>query len=356
MIEKIKAAANRFSQIEEMLALPETASKREQYLALLKEHKRLEPLVAKFLEYEKAETLMTEAEEILKTESDAELRALAEEEYYLHKEELLKKEAELRVLLIPKDPNADRNVIMELRAGAGGEEAALFAADLFRMYMMYAASCHFKTEVLSENATELGGYREITFRMTGEGAYDKMRFESGVQRVQRIPVTESNGKLQTSTVTVAVLPEAEAVEVEINPSDITVETIKSSGAGGQHINKTESAVRLIHKPSGIVIEARNERSQMQNREQAMRLLRTKLYDQKQQEADAKIANARRSQIGSGDRSEKIRTYNFPQGRVTDHRIGLTLYSLGNFLNGDMEAMIETLASADAAEKLKDEQI
>ena len=262
---------------------------------------------------------------------------------------------ELRILLIPKDPNDDRNVIVEIRQGAGGEEAALFAADLYRMYSMYATSEGFKTDVTVLNETELGGIKEISFMVIGDGAYSKFKFESGVHRVQRIPVTESNGRIQTSTVTVAVLPEAEDVEVEVNPADIKIESCKSSGAGGQHINKTESAVRLTHKPSGIVIECDQERSQLQNKERALKILYTKLYDMKQREQDEMIASTRKSQVGSGDRSEKIRTYNYPQSRITDHRINKTVFNLTSFLNGDMNDIILDLISADTAERLKGEQ-
>ena len=351
MNDKIRAAASRLSQIDEMLSDGAIASDAARQRALLKERKTLEPLALKVAEYERAERRIAGSEALLAEETDPELRELAAEEIRADKETLAALDREIQILLIPKDPNADRNVIMEIRAGAGGEEAALFAADLYRMYTMYADSRGFRTEVISANETELGGYREIDFRVSGDGVYDRLRFESGVHRVQRIPVTESNGKIQTSTVTVAVLPEAEAVEVEINPADITIETIKSTGAGGQHINKTESAVRLTHRPSGIVIEARNERSQLQNKEQAMRLLRTRLLDQRRAEVTGSISDTRRAQVGSGDRSEKIRTYPYGQSRVTDHRIGLSLHSLDSFLNGRMDVMIDALAAADAAEKL-----
>ena len=351
MNDKIRAAASRLSQIDEMLSDGAIASDAARQRELLRERKTLEPLALKVAEYENAERRIAGSEALLAEETDPELRELAAEEIRADKETLAVLDREIQILLIPKDPNADRNVIMEIRAGAGGEEAALFSADLYRMYTMYADSRGFKTEVISANETELGGYREIDFRVSGDGVYDRLRFESGVHRVQRIPVTESNGKIQTSTVTVAVLPEAEAVEVEINPADITIETIKSTGAGGQHINKTESAVRLTHRPSGIVIEARNERSQLQNKEQAMRLLRTRLLDRKRAEVTGAISDTRRAQVGSGDRSEKIRTYHYGQSRVTDHRIGLSLHSLDSFLNGRMDTMIDALAAADAAEKL-----
>ena len=259
---------------------------------------------------------------------------------------------ELTVLMLPKDPNDEKNVIMEIRAGAGGEEAALFAAVLYRMYTMYAASAGFRTSVLNQNETELGGYRQIAFLVEGEGAYSRLKFESGVHRVQRVPETESQGRIQTSTATVAVLPEAEEVSVEINPADLIFESCKSSGAGGQHINKTESAVRLTHKPTGIVVECQEERSQFKNKDKALRMLRSILYDQKEREKNEQISSERRQQVGTGDRSERIRTYNYPQGRITDHRIGLTLYSLEKFLDGEIDVMLDALATAETAEKLK----
>ena len=286
---------------------------------------------------------------------DAELRELAEEEFRLHRDTVESLTEELRILLIPRDPNDSRNVIVEIRQGAGGEEAALFAADLYRMYSMYSSSMGYKIEVVTLNETELGGIKEIGFLVIGDGAYSRFKFESGVHRVQRIPVTESNGRIQTSTVTVAVLPEADEVEVEVNPQDIRIESCKSSGAGGQHINKTESAVRLTHKPSGIVIECDQERSQLQNKEKALKILYTKLYDMKQREQNEAIASARKTQVGSGDRSEKIRTYNFPQSRVTDHRINKTLFTLSAFLNGDIDELITELIAQDTAERLKGEE-
>ena len=286
---------------------------------------------------------------------EPELRDLAEEEYQLHKENVEAITEELKILLMPKDPNDSKNVIIEIRQGAGGEEAALFAYDIYRMYSMYADSKRFKIEVVTLNETELGGIKEINFMVIGDGAYSKFKFESGVHRVQRIPVTESNGRIQTSTVTVAVLPEAEAVEVEVNPADIKIESCKSSGAGGQHINKTESAVRLTHKPTGIVIECDQERSQLQNKEKALKILYSKLYDMKVREQDEKIASTRKSQVGSGDRSEKIRTYNYPQSRVTDHRINKTVFNLGAFMNGDMDEIIVDLIAQDTAERLRGEQ-
>lgn len=354
MLEKLKEAELRFEKIEKELVSPEIMTDLERYANLMKERKNLAPAIEKYREYKKTVEAITEAKYILDNESDAELCEFAQEELQTGKSQLGKLETELKFLLLPKDQNDEKNVIIEIRAGAGGDEAALFAGALYRMYTMYADSKKFKTEILSFNETGLGGYREISFMVNGDGAYSRFKYESGVHRVQRVPETETSGRIHTSTATVAVLPEAEEVEVEINPNDLEIETIKSSGAGGQHVNKTESAIRLLHKPTGIVIECQDERSQYKNKEKALKHLRSKLYDLKSQEQNDKIASERRLQVGTGDRSERIRTYNFPQGRVTDHRIGLTIYSLENFLNGDIETMIDNLATADAAEKLRGE--
>jgi len=310
------------------------------------------PLMEELEVYNGASNAYDEASEMLQVESDPEFKALLNEELLENKKIMSESYDRLRILLLPKDENDDKNIIVEIRAGAGGEEAALFAADMYRMYSMYAASCGYKCEVNYENETELGGYKEISFTVIGEGAYSKFKFESGVHRVQRVPETESQGRIQTSTVTVAVLPEAEEVDVQINPSDLIIETCKSSGAGGQHINKTESAIRITHKPTGMVVWCQSQRSQLQNKEFALNMLRTKLYDIAQQERDGAIASERKSQVGSGDRSEKIRTYNYPQGRITDHRIGFSVYSLDSFMNGNIGNMIEALIAADTAEKLK----
>lgn len=351
--QKLDRAEDRYREIEQSITLPEIVSNGKEYARLIKEYKSLEPVIEKYREYKAVECDMRQSDEMMRDSSlDSELRELAEEEYKSAKESLGFIEDELRVLLMPKDPNDSRNVIIEIRQGAGGEEAALFGADIYRMYSMYATRQGFRTELVNINETELGGIKEITFTVIGSGAYSKFKFESGVHRVQRIPVTESNGRIQTSTVTVAVLPEADEVEVEVNPQDIKIESCKSSGAGGQHINKTESAVRLTHKPTGIVIECDQERSQLQNKEKAIKLLYTKLYDIKQKEQDELISSTRKNQVGSGDRSEKIRTYNFPQSRVTDHRINKTLYSLDAFLDGDMDAIIGDLIAQDTAERLK----
>ena len=356
IFSKLQRADDRYREIEQMMTLPEVVGNNKRYAELIKEYKSLEPVIEKFREYKEAEKTLRESEEMMRESSlDPELRELAEEEFKEYKILIEKITEELKILLMPKDPNDSRNVIVELRQGAGGEEAALFGADLYRMYTMYATSRKFKTEVVSINETELGGLKEIAFNVIGEGAYSRFKFESGVHRVQRIPGTESNGKIQTSTVTVAVLPEADDVEVEVNPADLKFESCKSSGAGGQHINKTESAVRLTHKPTGIVIECDQERSQLQNKEKALKLLYTKLYDMKLRAQEEEIASTRKSQVGSGDRSEKIRTYNFPQSRVTDHRINKTIYNLGSFLNGDIDTIVDDLIAQDTAERLKGEQ-
>ena len=356
IFSKLQRADDRYREIEQMMTLPEIVGNNKKYAELIKEYKSLEPVIEKYREYREAEKTLKEAEEMMRESSlDPELRDLAEEEFKEYKLLIERITEELKILLMPRDPNDSRNVIVEIRQGAGGEEAALFAADLYRMYTMYATARRFKTEVVNKNETELGGLKEITFNVIGEGAFSRFKFESGVHRVQRIPVTESNGRIQTSTVTVAVLPEADDVEVEVNPADLKFESCKSSGAGGQHINKTESAVRLTHKPSGIVIECDQERSQLQNKEKALKLLYTKLYDMKLRAQEEEIASARKSQVGSGDRSEKIRTYNYPQSRVTDHRINKTVYTLGTFLNGDIDCIVDDLIAADTAERLKGEQ-
>ena len=356
ILGKLKKAEYRYREIEQMLTLPNVISNNTEYSRLIKEYKNLEPVIVKYREYLVAEKNMSDCDEMMRDSSlDSELRELAEADFHESRGLCESIMDELKILLMPRDPNDSRNVVVEIRQGAGGEEAALFAADLYRMYTMYATSRRFKTETVSLNDTELGGIKEITFNVIGDGAYSRFKFESGVHRVQRIPVTESNGRIQTSTVTVAVLPEAEDVEVEVNPADIKIESCKSSGAGGQHINKTESAVRLTHKPTGIVIECDQERSQLQNKEKAMRLLYTKLYDMKLRAQEEAIASTRKNQVGSGDRSEKIRTYNFPQSRITDHRINKTVYSLDAFLDGEIDSIVDELLAAETAERLKGEQ-
>ena len=355
MLDKLKQAEQRYASIEQELADPTVFSNQEKFTALMKDYKALTPIIEKYREYTDVCEANAEARAMLDEQMDSEMREMVSEEIKDTKQKMEELLDELKILLLPRDPNDDKNVMVEIRSGAGGEEAALFAGVLYRMYTMYATAAGYKTSLMSANETELGGFKEITFMIEGDGAYSRFKFESGVHRVQRVPETESQGRIQTSTATVAVLPEAEDVEVEINPADIIIESCKSSGAGGQHINKTESAVRLTHKPSGIVIECQEERSQFKNRDKALKMLKTKLYDIKQREQDEMIASSRKSQVGTGDRSERIRTYNYPQGRITDHRIGLTLYSLESFLNGNIGDMIDALITADTAEKLKAEQ-
>jgi len=354
MLRKLNQLTERYQLLEHLLALPESTSDGEKYSALLKEYSALTPMVEKIAAYSRAQRNMTEAAAILESERDPDMRAMADEEYHAEKEHMEILEQELKIMLLPRDPRDEKNVVIEIRAGAGGEEAALFAGVLYRMYVMYAEAHGYRCEIAGMNETGLGGFREITFMISGGGAYSCFKYESGVHRVQRVPETESSGRIHTSTATVAVLPEAEDVHVEIDPSELQIDTIKSSGAGGQHINKTESAIRLIHKPTGIVIECQDERSQLRNKEKAMRLLRAKLLDQREREQKDALDSTRRTQVGTGDRSERVRTYNYPQGRVTDHRIGLTLYTLDTFLNGDIEAVVSALASAEAAEKLKEQ--
>ena len=353
MFEKLEKIKERFEEVYRLLQLPETVSDQELYRDLNKEYKNLTPVVEEFDRYLASKREAEEAEEILSDpDSDGDLREMAREQ----KEEALAAmqagEEELKILLLPKDEDDDKSVIMEIRAGAGGEEAALFAADLYRMYSMYAAAQNWKTEVVNENETELGGYKEISFMVEGKGAYSRLKYESGVHRVQRVPETEAQGRIQTSTCTVATLAEAEDVELEINPKDLQIDTFRSSGAGGQHVNKTESAIRITYLPTGLVVECQDERSQYKNKDRAMKILRSKLLEEKKQEQQGKIAEERRSQVGTGDRSERIRTYNFPQGRVTDHRINLTLYRIESIMNGDLNEIIDSLATADRAEKLR----
>lgn len=357
MLSDLSEIEIRFEEVEARLGSPDVVSSPSLYRDLLKEHHRLSPIVEAYRSFCRVVQEEKEAH-ILASDItvDPELRAFADEEAREKHREAEDLEEKIKIMLLPRDENDDRNVIVEIRAGAGGEEAALFAADLYRMYRMYVDSLGLSLELLGVNETELGGFREVSFRIAGEGCFARFKFESGVHRVQRVPVTESQGRIQTSTVTVAVLPEAEDVEVEINPSDLSIETAKSSGAGGQHINKTESAVRILHIPTGIVVFCQTQRSQLQNKEAALRMLRTKLYDIKRCEQDEKRAHDRKTQVGTGDRSEKIRTYNYPQGRITDHRIGLSIYSLESFMNGNIGAMIDALIQADTAEKMKKQDI
>lgn len=349
MFQKLEDVEKRYEDLTQKISDPEVIAQNKEWQKMMKEHSDLTPIVEKYREYKKLEQSIKDNEEML---SDPELKELAQEEIKTAKEKLPQIEEEIKILLIPKDPDDDKNTICEIRAGTGGEEAALFAGELFRMYSMYSERKHWKLEVLNENATELGGYKEITFMISGKGVYSRMKFESGAHRVQRVPETESNGRIQTSAATVAVLPVVEDVQIDINPADIKMEVFRASGAGGQHINKTSSAVRLIHIPTGMVAECQTERSQVQNREYAMRLLKSRLYEIEKEKQDAELTSARRSQVGSGDRSEKIRTYNFPQGRITDHRIGMSIYQMEDFLNGNLDGMIDALITADTAEKLK----
>ena len=355
MFHKLVSTAEKYARLEYELA-NNTAliTDAQAYAKAIKEYRSLTPVVEKYREYKRAEQDVEDALMIIDEAEDDEMREMAQDELKEAKIRVERLSEELTVLLLPRDPNDDKNIIVEIRAGAGGEEAALFAAVLYRMYSMYAATVGFKVSVANANETELGGFKEISFTVEGDGAYSRFKFESGVHRVQRVPETESQGRIQTSTATVAVLPEVEDVEIEIKDSDLIYESCKSSGAGGQHINKTESAVRLTHKPTGIVIECQEERSQFKNKDKALKMLRAKLYDIKQREQSDKIASDRKSQVGTGDRSEKIRTYNYPQNRVTDHRIGVTLHSLDSFVNGNIGQMIDSLIAADTAEKLKAE--
>ena len=352
MFQKLDAVEKRYEELNKLISDPEMIAKQSEWQKLMKEHSEIQEVVEKYREYKRVNQALEEAKEML---SDKDLKELAEIQMEEAKEKLPKIEEEIKMLLIPKDPNDDKNVICEIRGGAGGEEAALFAGTLFRMYSMYAERKHWKLEVLNENETGLGGYKEISFMITGKGAYSRLKFESGVHRVQRVPDTESSGRIHTSTVTVAVLPEAEDVEVEINPSDIKMDVFRASGAGGQHVNKTSSAVRLTHIPTGIVAECQTERSQVQNREYAMRLLRSRLYDMELSKQEKELASERKNQVGSGDRSEKIRTYNYPQGRITDHRIGFSIFQMEDFLNGNLDELIDNLIASDRAEKLKGDE-
>ena len=349
MLEKLRELALRYEDLQAQLADPTVYGDADRLRTVNRELKELAPVAEAYEKYRRAEADRSAAEALL---SDPEMRELAQEELTAARQEMERLHQELKLLLLPKDPNDRKNVILEIRAGTGGEEAALFAASLLRMYTMYAAARGWKTDTVELNETELGGVKECSVLIEGEGAWSRLKFESGVHRVQRVPVTESNGRIQTSAATVAVLPEAEEVDFTIDPKDLQIDTFRSSGAGGQHVNKTESAIRITHLPTGVVVECQDERSQFQNRDKAMRLLASRLYEIEREKQDADIARERKSQVGSGDRSEKIRTYNFPQGRVTDHRIGLTLYRIDAVLNGDLDELIDALVTADQAEKLK----
>ena len=350
MLEKLQQMEEKYHQMGEKLMDPAVVSDQQAYVQLMREYKHMQPIIEKYHEYLQAQKNFEEAKELLSGgETDAELQEMAQLEYDSSREEKLKR------LLLPKDPNDDRNVIIEIRGGAGGEEASLFAGSLYRMYTMYAEAHGWKQELLSANPTELGGFKEVSFSIVGEGAYSRLKYESGVHRVQRVPETESQGRIHTSTVTVAVLVEADEVELEINPADLRIDVFRASGAGGQHINKTESAVRITHIPTGLVVECQDERSQYKNKDRAMKILRSRLYEMMLQEQNEKIASERKMQVGTGDRSERIRTYNFPQGRMTDHRIGLTLYRLEDIMNGNLDEILDALATADELARLAGQQ-
>ncbi|HPD89416.1 MAG TPA: peptide chain release factor 1 [Oscillospiraceae bacterium] len=352
MFNKLAEIEKRYDEIDSRLGVPEVVNDVPLYTQLLKEYRSLTPLVETYRKYLRAQEACEEAKGLLAEESDPELREMAQEQWNENRETAERTAEELKILLLPKDPDDDRSVIMEIRGGAGGEEAALFAADLYRMYAMYAAAKGWTCEILDANETELGGFKEIQFSLEGEGVFAKLKYESGVHRVQRVPETETQGRIQTSTVTVAVLPEVEDVEIEIDPKDLQIDTFRSSGAGGQKVNKTSSAIRVTYLPLNMVVECQDERSQYKNKDRALKILRSRLYEKKRQERDDEIAAERRSQVGTGMRNERIRTYNFPQGRVTDHRIGLTLYRIDAIMNGDLDELLDAVRAYDMAEKLR----
>ncbi|MCF6465032.1 peptide chain release factor 1 [Clostridium sp. Cult2] len=352
MLEKLSFIENKYKELSLKIIDPEIINNIEEWQRLVKEHADIEPIVTKYKEYTKAQNTLEEDKEMLKEKLDDEMKELLKEEIAEYEEIVERLEEELRILLIPKDPNDHKNVIVEIRAGAGGDEAGLFAGDLFRMYSMYAERQGWKTELMSSSEQGVGGFKEVIFMIKGKGAYSRLKYESGVHRVQRVPTTESSGRIHTSTATVAVLPEAEDIDIEINQNDIRVDVYRSSGNGGQSVNTTDSAVRITHIPTGMVVACQDEKSQLKNKEKAMKILKTRLFDQMMREQHAEIAEERRSQVGTGDRSERIRTYNFPQGRITDHRINMTIYKLENFLDGDIDDMIDGLITSDQAEKLK----
>lgn len=351
MLDKLKVLVDKYDELSAKVSDPEIISDQSIWQKYMKEHADLEPIVEKYKEYKAVMDQLKDSKEILEEESDEELRELAKMEISDAESKIGPIEEELKILLVPKDPNDDKNVIVEIRGGAGGDEAALFAGDLFRMYSRYAERRGWKVALLSSNDTGVGGFKEVSFMIKGKGAYSRLKYESGVHRVQRIPTTESGGRIHTSTSTVAVLPEVEDVEVEINQNDLRIDVYRSSGNGGQSVNTTDSAVRITHIPSGEVVSCQDEKSQLKNKEQALKILKARLYDKALQEQQSELAAERKSQVGTGDRSERIRTYNFPQGRITDHRINLTLYKLDNFLDGDIDEMIDALITVDTTEKM-----
>ncbi|MBQ1507260.1 MAG: peptide chain release factor 1 [Ruminococcus sp.] len=353
MFDRIEIFDKRYSELNKKLYEPSVAANPEEYQKIMKEIKSIEEIVTVYRKYKEAKSAEQDSLDILSDTADPELRELAQAELDEAKSNIESLSEQLKILLLPKDPNDERNVIIEIRGGAGGEESALFSAVLFRMYSMYAEKKGYRVEVINANETELGGYKEISFMIEGDGAYSRFKYESGVHRVQRVPETESQGRVHTSTTTVAVLPEAEDVELEIDPKDLKIDTFRSSGAGGQHINKTSSAIRITHLPTGTVVECQDERSQYKNKDKALKVLKSRLLKEKQDKQASEIAADRKSQVGTGDRSERIRTYNYPQGRLTDHRIGLTLYKLEDILNGNLDEVIDALVTADRAEKLKE---
>ncbi|HHX23026.1 MAG: peptide chain release factor 1 [Tepidanaerobacteraceae bacterium] len=352
MIEKLEAVEAKYDELTKQIADPEIIAKQAKWRELTKEHASLQEIVTKFREYKKTLMQIQENSELLvEASGDHEMQELIQSELELLEDKKSEIEEKLKILLLPKDPNDERNVIMEIRAGTGGEEAALFAGDLFRMYSRYAEKQGWKAEIIESNPTELGGFKEIVFEINGTGAYSRLKYESGVHRVQRVPSTEAGGRIHTSAATVAVLPEAEEVDIEINPNDLRIDIYRASGHGGQGVNTTDSAVRITHLPTGIVVTCQDERSQLKNKDKAMKVLRARLMEKYQEEQDREIAQNRRSQVGSGDRSERIRTYNFPQGRITDHRIGLTTHQLANTLQGELDEIIEPLIAEDQAKRL-----
>jgi len=351
MFDKLQSAEDRYEEISHKLSDPDVINNQEEYKRYMKEYSELEEIVQKFREYKKVTSDIEEARELLNETLDKDFREMVQAEYEEAQEKLEAIKKQLKIMILPKDPNDDKNVIVEIRGGAGGEEAALFAGVLFRTMTRYAERKRWKYEILDSNPTELGGFKEVVFLIEGKGAYSRLKYESGVHRVQRVPTTESSGRIHTSTITVAVLPEVEEVDVEINPNDLRIDTYRASGAGGQHINKTDSAIRITHIPTGIVVACQDERSQHKNKDKAMKILRSKLYEAAQQQQINEVAQDRKNQVGTGDRSERIRTYNYPQGRVTDHRINLTLYKLDQILDGDLDEIIDALITTDQSERL-----